>query len=166
MLSYFPKRTIGAAVGKSILWFAMFVIVILGADNTALASAMHGVNRLGGAELSSAFPVHPPRRAKLGRVAASHTIRRHIGVQKRPHFVRNARLLPASPISTWPLSLPFLMFPIVIPTAPITIVMSDMPRNAPAQTAFETPPDYGYVPGCHVIRNGYHCDIPHNETAP
>jgi rubredoxin len=41
-----------------------------------------------------------------------------------------------------------------------------MPRNAPARTAFETLPDYGYVPGCHVIRNGYHCDIPHNETAP
>lgn len=24
----------------------------------------------------------------------------------------------------------------------------------------ETTPDYSYVPGCHAIPNGYHCDVP------
>jgi hypothetical protein len=40
----------------------------------------------------------------------------------------------------------------------IVVVQSD----TAAHTASEPPPDFGYVPGCRAIPNGYHCDtLPH-----
>ena len=52
------------------------------------------------------------------------------------------------------------------PSAPVVIVMSGLSDGAPERARPETPPDYGYVAGCHAIPNGYHCDIPHNEGTP
>lgn len=140
------------------------ILIILGTGNSAFASARHGVNRFEVAGISSTFPVHPPRTAKRGKVA-TRTIAHHIGVQRHSHLARDARQLRASPISIWPYSLPLFMFPIVIPTSPIVVVMSGFPRNALEQTTSETLLNYDYVPGCRAIRNGYHCDSPHDETA-
>jgi hypothetical protein len=35
-----------------------------------------------------------------------------------------------------------------------------MHSDTAAHTASEPAPDFGYIPGCHVIPNGYHCDTP------
>jgi hypothetical protein len=38
----------------------------------------------------------------------------------------------------------------------VIIIHSD----AAAHTASEPAPDFGYIPGCHAIPSGYHCDTP------
>ena len=35
-----------------------------------------------------------------------------------------------------------------------------MQSDKAAHTASEPAPDFGYIPGCHAIPNGYHCDTP------
>jgi hypothetical protein len=50
---------------------------------------------------------------------------------------------------------------------PTVIVLSNA---APSHAALPSPPedrlpDYSYVPGCHAIPGGYHCDIAHNAPA-
>jgi hypothetical protein len=88
-------------------------------------------------------------------------------------FNRNAQLQGGWPIAGWP-SWPFLdSAPIQVPSVasdapsnPVVIVMSGLSDRAPERATPETPPDYGYIAGCHAIPNGYHCDIPHNEATP
>jgi hypothetical protein len=88
-------------------------------------------------------------------------------------FDRDGQLLKGSPIVIWP-SWPFFdTTPIQVPQVasdapsnPVVIVMSGLSDRAPERAIPETPPDYGYVAGCHAIPNGYHCDVPPNSATP
>jgi hypothetical protein len=65
----------------------------------------------------------------------------------------------------WPYSSIDGAIPVEVPVAgsevssdPQVIMIPGPAGGAPGQTAPEAPADYSYVPGCHAIPNGYHCD--------
>ena len=50
------------------------------------------------------------------------------------------------------------------PVHPQVIVLSNSPQPGPA--APQAQMDFGYVPGCRAIPNGYHCDPARHEGQP
>jgi hypothetical protein len=51
------------------------------------------------------------------------------------------------------------------PAAPTVIVASAAPTPASQQKPSDQLPDYSYIPGCHAIPNGYHCDTTQKPAA-
>jgi hypothetical protein len=75
---------------------------------------------------------------------------------------------PWWPIDTtegWPIDTTTAQVGTAVPSEPQVIVISGsnyaQGRIAPAPG---DPPDYSYIPGCHAIPNGYHCDAPGHEA--
>jgi hypothetical protein len=75
---------------------------------------------------------------------------------------------PWWPIDTtegWPIDTTQAQVGTAAPSEPQVIVVSGsnyaQERIAPTPG---DPPDYSYVPGCHAIPNGYHCDAPRHEA--
>lgn len=64
---------------------------------------------------------------------------------------------------SWPGGAQVVVAPPPAPALPQIIVI----RPATAGSAMsEAKLDYSYVPGCHAIPNGYHCDSAHPDTPP
>lgn len=45
------------------------------------------------------------------------------------------------------------------PAGPEVIVLGTQPHGTSEPAVRQPLPDYGYVPGCRAIPNGYHCDL-------
>jgi hypothetical protein len=178
----------GCAMSERILWFPVIAILIFFGTGTSVPALARDANGIGVAGRPFVSPMHAPRPSIVrvppsirGRVVAPHIIARKFGVQNGFRFDHNARLLRGPPIAISPFS-PFfgtafspffgtvpIQVPLVAsdaPSSPVVIVMSGFSDRAPERAAPETPPDYGYVAGCHAIPNGYHCDIPPTEAKP
>lgn len=76
------------------------------------------------------------------------------------------------PVGLWPYGSTWYPAPLEtsaggddMPANPQVIVVSGLITNAPERTAPQAPADYSYVPGCHAIPNGYHCDVARKDTA-
>jgi hypothetical protein len=95
-----------------------------------------------------------------------------------PQGLRFNRRIPVRngfwPLSIWPdgvLTSQYDVPPVQeVPqaTPEVIIVGGTVGGTGPAPSddpASRTPPDYSYVPGCRAIPNGYHCDLPSDETA-
>jgi hypothetical protein len=46
----------------------------------------------------------------------------------------------------------------------VIVISGSNYAQGPMAPAPGDPPDYSYVPGCHAIPNGYHCDTPRPEA--
>ena len=60
----------------------------------------------------------------------------------------------------WPDATQAVAAPAIDATAQPQPEVIIMHSDTAAHTASEPPPDFGYIPGCHAIPNGYHCDTP------
>jgi len=146
------------------------VLSFLGTSVVAPVLARGGVNT-GAVGFRSGSAMHTARPSMRNRVVMRHIFARHADVQNDLRFRRHTQLQGSQPITIWPYS-PFtdtapMDVPLTqseVPPSPPVIVMSGLSNGGPDRTAPETPPDFSYVAGCHAIPNGYHCDLPHNET--
>jgi hypothetical protein len=169
---------------KRISWLPTIVILsLLGTGSIAPALARGGATGSGGARASSAFFVHGSRtftrsHAVTPRFAARNRafIARNIGVRNGLRFRGGNQFLNSWPLGfwpdwwsdSWPYSWPTGTTPVAAgqgPSDPSVIVISSVPNLAPVQTPPQAPPDYSYVPGCHAVPNGYHCDVHPNAGA-
>jgi hypothetical protein len=154
---------------KRISWLP--AIAMLGVLSTP-AFARGGAGGSGTAPASSAFFVHGSAygartfaRNHVARritVPNSAFIARNFGIRNDLRFRQRNQLQDVWPIGAWPYSWPMDTAPVTVDGGlanPSVIVISAAPSSAPERTGPQTPPDYSYVPGCHAVPNGYHCDV-------
>ena len=150
------------------LWVsAVIVPSLLG---SAPALARQGPSGFGFSRPTMVFSTHAPRAhapARLERsMIAAHTARE----QARLRLDRHHLAQTGGPIVLWPDWFPTTQVApppaeVQVPPQPEVIVLAGLHGSSPENVTPEPPADYSYVAGCHAIPNGYHCDIPHDETA-
>jgi hypothetical protein len=171
----------GLSMRKRISWLpAIAALGLLGTASIAPTFARGGAVGFGRA---SGFIVHGQR-----TFARSHVVTPRNSVRNRAFMARNVigfqndfrfrnrnQLQNSWPLSGWPYyswpgyySWPMDTTPATVdggPASPSVIVISAVPDRGPERTVPQTPADYSYVPGCHAVPNGYHCDVSPNAGA-
>jgi hypothetical protein len=164
-------------MGERVFWLPTIAVILglLGTGNPALArggggGGAHGIG-------IGRFPARVSPIFRSGRIgtpgllAGSRGVRN--GVFRRGAPFRNPDLAGIWPYPWWPIDTtqgwPIDTMPAevgtAVPSEPQVIVISGS-NYAQGHIAPPPgdPPDYSYVPGCHAIPNGYHCDVLGHEA--
>jgi hypothetical protein len=136
---------------------ALAAILLLGSGSASPAVARDGVR--GTVRVGPVPPAALQRRFRTPHVVAND----------HAHLSHHPALLRRGTIAVWPYPLYRDSVPPQVadslPANPPAVERSNAPADAPARVASispveSSPPDYSYVPGCHAIPSGYHCDTP------
>ena len=157
-------------MSERVFWLPMIAVILglLGTGSMAPAFARGG----GGAHGIgiARFPARVSPIFRSGRIGIPGVIGGLGGFQNNGFRGGTARRNPGLAgiwpiIPRWPIDTTQAQVGTAIPSEPQVIVISSsnyaQGRIAPAPG---DPPDYSYVPGCHAIPNGYHCDAPRHEA--
>jgi hypothetical protein len=156
-------------MGERVFWLPMIAAILglLGTGSMAPAVARGGG---GGHGIGIArFPARVSPVFRLGRIRTPGFVagrdRVRNDVFRRGDAFRNSGLAGIWPYPWWPYDTTPADVGTAVPSEPHVIVISDsnytQGRIAPTPG---DPPDYSYIPGCHAIPNGYHCDAPRPEA--
>lgn len=144
---------------------AIAILGLFATCSIAPALARGGGGGSGGGRGSAAFAGHGPRAFVRSHAMIRRFAGRNIAFQNNLRLHRGAQWQSGWPIASWLYSWPIDTTPVGIPlvgserqAGPYVIVIADSLNRAPERTAPSLLPDYSYVPGCHAIPNGYHCD--------
>jgi hypothetical protein len=167
-------------MGQRVFWLPMIAVILgllgPGIMSPAFARGGGGAHGIGIARV----PARVSPIFRSGRIGTPGVTRGLGGVQndvfRRGAGFGNPGLAgiwpyPWWPIDTtqgWPIDTTPAQVGTAVPSEPQVIVISSS-NHAQGRTAPPPgdPPDYSYVPGCHAIPNGYHCDAPgHEAPAP
>jgi hypothetical protein len=100
-----------------------------------------------------------------GSLRASPIVPRRINVADELRARGRGSFENGFPIGAWP------YWPTIgtvggeAPSSPAVIVVSAAQTPASQRTLSDQFPDYSYIPGCHAIPNGYHCDTTQKQAA-
>jgi hypothetical protein len=156
-------------MGERVFWLPMIAIILglleTGSMAPAFARGGGGAHGIG----IGRFPARVSPIFRSGRIRARGMVAGPGGVQNggfhRGAAFRNPGLAGIWPYPWWPIDTTPTEVGAAVPSEPQVIVISSsnyaQGRIAPAPG---DPPDYSYVPGCHAIPNGYHCDAPRHEA--
>jgi hypothetical protein len=152
------------AVSDHVLWPAVIAIVsLLGTAGITPALGRGGHQGASLAGLPATVSAHVSR-TPIRSHAGTPRFAGHNAFQS-DRFGRRVALQNRESLLIWPYSSTDGVTPIEVPVAgsevssdPQVIIIPGPASSAPEQTTPEAPTDYSYVPGCHAIPNGYHCD--------
>jgi hypothetical protein len=157
-------------MSERVFWLPM-IAVILGLLGTGIMSPAFARGGGGGAHGIgiARFPARVSPIFRSGRIGIPGPIGGFGGIQNNVFrggaAGRNSGLAGFWPYPWWPIDTTQAQVGTAAPSEPQVIVISSsnyaQGRIAPAPG---DPPDFSYVPGCHAIPNGYHCDAPRHEA--
>jgi hypothetical protein len=155
-------------MGERVFWLPMIAAILgllgTGSMSPALARGGGGGSGIGISRFPAGFPARVSPVFRSGRIGIPRIVAGHGGIRSNafrrgtPFF--NQGLAGIWPYPWWPTdTTPAQVGTAGAPSEPQVIVISGS-NYAPGRIAPPPgdPPDYGYVPGCHAIPNGYHCD--------
>jgi hypothetical protein len=145
---------------------ALNLLLVVGSASPVLA--WDGFNHANAGFGARPSAVHRPL------LASDHMIgRHHLQISNSQRAERDRHKQASVATTVWPFT-PFVdtsaaqLVPIdnQPPAEPQVIIVSNAQQPQSDRPRSDMPPDFGYVPGCRAIPNGYHCDNPHTETSP
>ncbi len=168
-------------MSERVFWLPMIAVILglLGTGSMAPAFARGGGGGGGAHGIGIArFPARVSPIFRSGRIGNPGVIgglggfQNNIfrgGVARRNPGLAGIWPYPWWPIDTtqgWPIDATQSQVGTAVPSEPQVIVISgsNYGQGHSAQAPGD-PPDYSYVPGCHAIPNGYHCDAPRHEAS-